>query len=195
MIPCPVLQYNSSKVKGALRCQLWACGPMCIKAFFNKILNFHVSLVPAYLMHLNLSHLEKKKSLAFQYQDEMTTQGANSGEKIHGAHYSQVSIDNTFLLSLLIFALCIAILHGFHVTICIRIYQKNSCFTIFNGLKKICPAIGEIRLLINGSDGCLQGSVWLHRFTWISFTSLCGFCYHSKWNAQRHKPSVHSFGI
>lgn len=81
VIPFPVLQYNSSKVKGALRCQLWACGPMCIKAFFDKILNFHVSLVPAYLMHLNFSPLGKKQSLAFQYQDEMTTQGANSGEK------------------------------------------------------------------------------------------------------------------
>lgn len=116
-------------------------------------------------------------------------------KKSAGHTNSQVSIDNTFLLSLLIFVLCIAILHGFHVTVCIRIYQKSSCFTIFNGVKKICPATGEIRLLINGSDGYLQGSVWLHSFTWISFTSLCGFCYHSKWNAQRHKPSVHSFGI
>lgn len=54
-----------------------------------------------------------KKYLAFQYQCEMSTQDAKSREK-----NPQLAVDNTSLLSLLIFALYIAILllHGFYIT-------------------------------------------------------------------------------
>lgn len=51
----------------------------------------------------------EKKKLAFQCQYEISTQDANSrGKKTTMHSYSQAAVDNTFLLSLFTFALCIA---------------------------------------------------------------------------------------